>query len=463
VAAWQAAGTPGEDRTEAARRISYCFDEWDDRLDLRHLGLTDLPACLGELAHLDQLDVSHNALSRLPQAIEELESLRVLNLSFNRFTQIPNILLELSSECSVWMAGNQVSELECLAFMSASEYRGGPLVSVEQAMLPQDQWEEPELGQEAPLPQALATWAAELGGQANPLTWHDSDHPHAGHFGGWLIRLRNTPDFSHPQRREDIIQRVRTLLSAMQEDAAFRDTCFHLAHESVGTCEDNVALGLNRLEMAYHNRRAERGELSPAALFELGQGMFRLERLTAIAEEKFRALQSTTSAPDQVDVHLAYQAGLRETLNLPVSISELRFGNLSGVGVEDLKRAAETILRLEEPPAQVCLRRYLSTLHIITRPHSSVLVAEPRRHPLARFLAESWQPWQAHAARHHADEADRHAERMFALLERLERQKEAGEINEGEYLAGMNAAKFYANHGLAYEMALRMMVEGHAG
>jgi len=457
--AWMQAATPGEDRLEAARRILFCFHEWDAELDLRHLELTRLPECLSELAHLSQLDVSHNRLDRLPEAIEELTSLRVLNLSVNQFDRVPNSLLALDSECSVWMAHNGVSAQDCAVFQTLSDMQDGPFVTVEEGMHGVEQWEQPDLGQEMSLHDALALWRHDLGDLSGALTtaWQTLDHPNTRHFGGWLARLRNTPDFANPFRRAEVVGRVRELLGAMLEDAPFRDTCLHIAHEAVGTCDDNVALGLNRLQMALHNRRAERGELSAEALFELGRGMFRLERLSAIAEEKYRALLSAGSAPDQVDVHLAYQAGLRESLNLPVAVSELRFASLAGVSREDLKRAAESILRLEAPPAQVCLRRYLAVLQAMSGERVGGVWQELRRHPLARFLAESYQPWQAHVARANSEEAARHAEAMFGLLDRIETEYQAGRTNEGEYLAAMNAAKFYANHGLAYQKALEML------
>ena len=454
LGAWVAQAGPGEQRGEAARRMLASWDHDTETLDLSGLALTQLPAGIGELYQIAQLNFSNNRLTSLPNALNRLEYLDTLRLSNNRLDHLPEVLASLSYECTVWVDGNEISPLFVDYFLSEAAIHGGPDLVLYPGEFGPDGWQLANLHQDPSLPVALATWQGDVAaGTLASREWHGTDHQHAGAFAGWLSRIRNTPDFENAASRSRICERVGALLSAMNDDEMLRETCFHIAHEATATCDDTVALGLNLFDMAVQDRRAERGELDERALLDLGRGLFRMAQLEKIAEEKVQALAGGQHAPDPVEVHLAFQAGLRDRLQLPVSVATMRFPRLTPVSARELELAAAQVQMAEGGGMRVFLRQHQSAMTQIAQPEASVL-ARPHTHRLAAYLAEHYRPWQQHVARAYPAESAAHSERMFAYLERIEARKDAGAIQEGEYVATLDAAKWYANCGLAYGMAL---------
>jgi Leucine-rich repeat (LRR) protein len=82
-------------------RVSYALVEMrvqdegqhqNGRLDLSELGLTSLPALLGDLSDLQTLDLSHNKLTHLADWIGNFNGLKTLRLSDNHLTSLPESL-----------------------------------------------------------------------------------------------------------------------------------------------------------------------------------------------------------------------------------------------------------------------------------------------------------------------------------------------------------------------------------
>ena len=454
LGAWVAQAGPGEQRGEAARRMLANWDHGSEALDLSGLALTELPADIGELYQIAELNVSNNRLTALPNTLQRLEYLETLRLSNNRLDHLPEVLASLSYECTVWVDGNDISPLFVDYFLSEAAIHGGPDLVLFPGRFGEDGWQLGGIDQETHLPSALEAWRGDVAAQAlSTRDWHGSGHQHAGSFAGWLSRLRNTPDFENAASRSRICERVGALLSAMNGDEILRETCFHIAHEATAACDDTVALGLNLFDMAVQDRRAERGELDEHALLDLGRGLFRMAQLEKIAEEKVRALAGGRHAPDPVEVHLAFQAGLRVRLQLPVSVATMRFPRLTPVSARELELAAAQVQMAEGGGMRVFLRQHQSAMTQLSQPEPSALT-RPQTHPLAAYLAEHYRPWQQHVARAYPADSAAHSERMFAYLERIEARKDAGAIQEGEYVATLDAAKWYANCGLAYGVAL---------
>ena len=80
----------GEDAfAEAQRRIAKCLTQRKRELDLSGLGLTVLPAEIGQLTDLTELNLSGNQLRALPAEIGQLKALTALNLSDNQLRALP--------------------------------------------------------------------------------------------------------------------------------------------------------------------------------------------------------------------------------------------------------------------------------------------------------------------------------------------------------------------------------------
>lgn len=95
---WILDGTarPGEQRAEAAAKIAACRDHNLTRLDLSRMGLTSLPACVGELYQLEWLVLVSNQLTTLPDWVCSLRGLVGLYASCNRIASLPESLGNLS-------------------------------------------------------------------------------------------------------------------------------------------------------------------------------------------------------------------------------------------------------------------------------------------------------------------------------------------------------------------------------
>jgi internalin A len=79
-----------EERIEAARQ-----SEARD-LDLKSLGLTELPASIGHLTQLQTLNIHDNRLMILPDAVGQLSEIQLLDIGFNQLTVLPEALCRLS-------------------------------------------------------------------------------------------------------------------------------------------------------------------------------------------------------------------------------------------------------------------------------------------------------------------------------------------------------------------------------
>jgi hypothetical protein len=101
-------------------------------------------------------------------------------------------------------------------------------------------------------------------------------------------------------------------------------------------------------------------------LLSLGRGMFRLDQLEVIAREKVASLLQVLPQDDvdEIEVYLAYQVKLRETLELPLDVAEMYFFNISHVTQDDLDAA-------------------------------EVHVRQAEQQGFADYLATRWQPWQS--------------------------------------------------------------------
>ena len=80
-------------------------------LDLSRLGLTFLPAELGQLTNLQKLDLQNNQLTQIPFELVQLKNLQILWLSNNQLTRAPAELGQLKNLQSLSLLNNQLSQV----------------------------------------------------------------------------------------------------------------------------------------------------------------------------------------------------------------------------------------------------------------------------------------------------------------------------------------------------------------
>ena len=104
-------GTNDAALVEAQRRIDQALVTAATTLNLAGLGLTTLPATIGQLTHLTLLNLSRNQLTTLPEAIGQLTNLTSLNLSGNQLATVPEVIGQLLDLTSLVLWGNQLTTL----------------------------------------------------------------------------------------------------------------------------------------------------------------------------------------------------------------------------------------------------------------------------------------------------------------------------------------------------------------
>jgi hypothetical protein len=243
----------------------------------------------------------------------------------------------------------------------------------------------------------------------------------------------------------------------MGQSASLRETLFHVAHEATASCIDNVMLGLNNMELACQNHRAQAEQLGEREIFELGRRMFRMSQINHIAERHVQEQAAIDDHGDPVEVHLAFQVRLRDRLGLPVHTQTMQFSQLARIRDSQLERTAHEIESAEAESPEHHIAEYETLIEQLGSEAPPLLRADARRHPLAQFLALDYTPWAQHISRHHSDAVQATQERMFGYLEWLGAQHAQGGINEQAFFEANNAAAFHATSGVAYRRALELI------
>ncbi|EAP9889253.1 E3 ubiquitin--protein ligase [Salmonella enterica] len=296
--------------------------------------LTSLPALPSELR---ELSVSHNLLPSLPELPSGLQELSV---SHNRLTRLPESIISLPSYARVNLDGNPLSErtLRTLRNLTSAPGYSGPRIRFDMAG--------PSVPREArALHLAVADWLMPAReGEPDPADrWHASGQENnAAAFSLFLDRLRETENF---EKDAGFRAQISSWLALLAEDDVLRAKTFAMATEATSSCEDRVTLALHQMKNVQLVHNAEKGvyDNNLPGLVSTGREMFRMEMLERIALEKARTL----ALVDEIEVYLAYQNKLRESLELTSVTAEMRFFGVSGVTASDLRSAERQVKAAE--------------------------------------------------------------------------------------------------------------------
>ncbi|RIP40074.1 type III secretion system effector E3 ubiquitin transferase SspH1 [Salmonella enterica] len=285
--------------------------------------LTSLPALP---SGLQKLWAYNNRLTSLPEMSPGLQE---LDVSHNQLTRLPQSLTGLSSAARVYLDGNPLSVRTLQALRDIIGHSG---IRIHFDMAG------PSVPPEAPaLHLAVADWltSAREGEAAQADRWQAFGlEDNAAAFSLVLDRLRETENF---KKDAGFKAQISSWLTQLAEDAALRAKTFAMATEATSTCEDRVTHALHQMNNVQLVHNAEKGEYDNnlQGLVSTGREMFRLATLEQIAREK----AGTLALVDDVEVYLAFQNKLKESLELTSVTSEMRFFDVSGVTVSDLQAA----------------------------------------------------------------------------------------------------------------------------
>ncbi|MGG5289575.1 NEL-type E3 ubiquitin ligase domain-containing protein [Pseudomonas shirazensis] len=149
----------------------------------------------------------------------------------------------------------------------------------------------------------------------------------------------------------DLRRRIWSLVEVCVENTQVREAIFQQA-AGPRTCADQMLLMLSLFEVRalVATRTAElvSADVSPA-LVQLGRELYRLDEVDRIAAQHIGELR--TSNPygliDEVEIHLAYRAGLVRPLGLPAQARYMYHRMFSDVNDAHLHESARTILLAE--------------------------------------------------------------------------------------------------------------------
>ncbi len=101
-----------ERRGEAGMRIDKAKTKAEDTLDLENLGLTGLPAQIGDLSRVKDLNLNFNKLKSLPDQFSQLGRLKILNAGgVNEFSSFPRVILKLENLVHLDLSGNRLRHI----------------------------------------------------------------------------------------------------------------------------------------------------------------------------------------------------------------------------------------------------------------------------------------------------------------------------------------------------------------
>ena len=313
--------------------------------------LKALPETLPNLRFLDLAGcVSLTSLPReFPASLEEL-SLKNCGL-----TSLPGSIFSLSERCEVNLEGNRFSEAvirQISARVNAEGYHGPRIIfSMDHAN--EAQYEKYTVSD------AVLDWYALIPGKEFAKTIWDTIGKEANShdFTVFLKRLYNTVNSTNPVFREQIIQ----WLERLAKNPELRKEVFIEAKEGRGSCEDRVSLTFNRMKQTEIILEIHSGKYNKdlPTLIELARQQYRLQELDKIAFEKVQTLPFV----DEVEVYLAYQVKLRDSLGLKIDTADMRFFGVSWVTESDLATAEKRVKQNENDH-------------------------------FTKWLASEWEPWQ---------------------------------------------------------------------
>ncbi|MHC8403962.1 NEL-type E3 ubiquitin ligase domain-containing protein [Pseudomonas sp. TMB3-21] len=188
--------------------------------------------------------------------------------------------------------------------------------------------------------------------------WQDlMAEPGSGDFFKVIRQQRQTADFQNAEARRQLTSRVWQMIEAAALDTELRQELFERAREPQ-TCADAGAQRFNNMGLRVLVARAPIESANAvqleSTLVKLARGAARLEIVGDIAREEIISQRKAHQAdplknpPDDIVVHLAFETGLGERLDLPWHSDRQLYRPRSGVTDAKIDTAFETVIDREK-------------------------------------------------------------------------------------------------------------------
>lgn len=321
---------------------------------------------LGSLPQLTDLDLSFNPLRRLrfrfdampalrrlylrhcglvswPAGLERCGMLNVADLSVNEISSVPEVILQMPYEfrLAFRLDGNAVSVQQRTRLHAVPH--PGHAISLQPGQL-----------------SAWQLWgggpqAEEMGQRWNRLF----ARPGMEKVEQILSQLQHTKDFQ--QRGPDMRLQVWSLLEEMDQDAGLAGEIQAIASAPT-TCADSIAERFSDMRLhAMIAKANSTAATSQESLLSLGLGLCNLSKLEEFIRMDLATRQSLHQPVDPIEVKLSYCVALAQELNLPGQPTSIRYGDLGGVGAEQLDAArafVRTVQTVDAQASSICLQTF---------------------------------------------------------------------------------------------------------
>lgn len=298
-------------------------------LDLSDNALSALPDHLPK--ELQKLYVGNNRLSALPEHLPD--GLQRLDVFSNLLSAFPPGLLNVRTLVELSDNPLPATVLHRLQQITSAPDYQGPRILFSMTALEAL----PTLDSVRPLGDAMQNW---LGQESAPWTGFTQEAG-ATEFSLFLDKLAQSIIGRNPAFR----MTFQAWLREMAAHPSLRAHLFAVAQGATASCQDRVMLTANDMAKARLLFQVERGDYDQRLpeLVGIARGMFRLEKLEAIARQKAASLMFV----DEVEVYLAYQVKLCAPLRLPLVADDMAYFKVSGVSDKDLLAAEATVKEME--------------------------------------------------------------------------------------------------------------------
>ena len=354
-------------------------------LSFRNADFTELPEAITAMKTLKKLYLPYSRLTDLPASIGNLTGLTDLELyGSENLTLLPKELASLPALRNIDLEGCPLAPRSQHVVDKMVETRQDNKANIRFSILP------PPYLQFIPkrlLHHAVDRWLAlspEQHEQWSQLGQNrNHDEVDAREFNSWLTRMEYVKDYDHSHTRLQLMTRMDKLLSAMNQALMTSgqqalSPFLAIAHEATASCTDRITVGLNNMELELVSQQAESGALNVNELTALAREMFVTDQTREFANNKVRELrQQGKNDIDEIEVHLAYQVGLKQQLQLTLGSQDMTFSDLSMVTTEDIQTAADQIRQqLSDPDQMLAHYAQWTPLHkYVERAHADELQA----------------------------------------------------------------------------------------
>ena len=382
------------------------------QLSARNTGLTTVPSDIGKLGQLTTLDLADNRISLSANSLEQLSNLNhleTLRLDGNPLRQPPNVggmrdlkVLGLANTgIEDWPQGlfSDTSGERKRPRGFALDMRQCPIKTVPEVAPGSDQAfilararfgtqrlsdadrirfgnyresvgfarqqaysgaVEDELSHWKPSSTAPSVFDLSEGYKVHrEESWHDvMAEPGSTDFFRVISKQRDSQDYRDVGARKQLTKRVWQMIDAMALDSGMREELFKQASQPE-TCADAGSQLFNNMGLKVLVSQAYTESASATVLDErlvrLARSAARLEKVGDVAraeissqQQKFLINPAINTAPDDVEVHLAFETGLAKRLELPWQSEGMLFEPRSGVDRVKIETAYDTIIEREK-------------------------------------------------------------------------------------------------------------------